>query len=114
MKLNSWVRLYVREVLSEAIGRDYKSVETMPMNYEHYPELNAMVDFNTSTKKWVVTIEPSCDEYHFERIYQSFNSQEDAQTFARTKSDQIRSTIMNSSNYGADNVVRPVIADLQE
>ena len=89
------LRAYIRYVIKEEIGRDYKSIKTMPMDYLHYPELSVSVDYLTSKDKWVVGIRPKSEK---KKEYRYFNSQEDAENWARTQADHLRARIMNSQS----------------
>ena len=86
------LRGYVRQVIKEEIGRDYKSVRTMPMNYLHYPELSVSVVYITEKGKWMVGIKPKGNS---KKEYRYFNSQEDAENWARTRADQLKAMVMN-------------------
>jgi len=85
-------REYVRELIREEIGRDYKSVQTMPMNYLHYPELSVSVVYLTEKGKWMVGIKP---EGGSKKEYRYFSAQEDAENWARTRADQLKAAVMN-------------------
>lgn len=98
-------REYVRQVIKEEIGRDYKSVETMPMNYLRYPELSVSVDYITEKGKWMVGIKRREDE---KKKYKYFNSREEAETWARTRADQLRNAAMNDPGYAASHITRLV------
>ena len=79
-------------MIREEIGRDYKSVETMPMNYLRYPELSVSVDYITEKGKWMVGIKPASAS---KKEYRYFSSQEDAENWARTRADQLKAAVMN-------------------
>jgi len=86
------IRRYVREVLLEEVGRNWQSIETMPMNYLHYPELSVSVVYLPEKSKWMVGIKPKGAS---QKEYRYFNSQEDAEIWARTRADQLKSIVMN-------------------
>lgn len=97
----------MRQLIKEEIGRDYKSVQTMPMNFEHYPELFVAVDF-LSDGKWVAQVKPTKqyngiagDEIKY------FNSKADADNWARQVADRMRREIMQAdSEFPSSNVSR--------
>jgi len=88
----SHIREYIRMVLSEEIGRDYKSIKTMPMNYLKYPETSVNVDYLPEKGKWVVGIKRREDE---KKAYRYFSSREDAESWARIHADKLRAASMN-------------------
>jgi len=92
-------------LIREEIGRDYKSVETMPMNYLRYPELSVSVDYITEKGKWMVGIKRKKDA---KKKYKYFNSREEAETWARTRADQLRNAAMNEPEYAASHITRLV------
>lgn len=94
MKHLTTIREYIRHVIQEEIGRNWRSVETMPMNYTKYPEISVSVDYITEKQKWAVGIKPR-DGREDKKQYRYFNSREDAETWARTEADRLRAQIMN-------------------
>ena len=93
------LRRYVRELIREEIGRDYKSVQTMPMNFEHYPELIVVIDF-LSDGKWVAHIKPEKQYrgYTADEEIKYFNSKVDADNWARQVADRMRREIMQADS----------------
>lgn len=88
------IREYIRAVLAEEVGRNWRSIETMPMNYLKYPETSVSVDYISEKGKWMVGIKPRGAQ---EKEYRYFGSREDAESWARTEADRLRAKIMNNT-----------------
>ena len=97
----------MRQLIKEEVGRNYKSIQTMPMNFEHYPELFVAVDF-LSDGKWVAQVKPSKQYkgYTGDEI-RYFNSKDDADNWARQVADRMRREIMQADpEFPSSNVSR--------
>ena len=84
------IRKYVRLILQEEIGRNWRSIETMPIDYKRYPELSVSVDYVSEKGKWMAGIKPKDAS---KKVYRYFNSQEDAEMWARTEAERLRSKL---------------------
>lgn len=95
--------LTIKKIIVEEIGRDYKSVNDMPMDYTRYPEIDVTVDFITEKGKWMAGVKTRNQK---RKVYRYFNSQDDAQNWARNEADRVRTMLMNKAGYDAVHLVR--------
>lgn len=72
------------------------------MDFEHYPEINVIVDFWAGDQQWIAEIKPKKKYKEFvsepKYFFKKFVSQEDANSFARGVADKMRREIMGQNN----------------
>jgi len=92
---------YLRALIREEIGRSYSSSKTLPMDFQHYPEIDVIVDFWASDREWIAEIKPKKKYKEFvskpDYVFKKFASQEDANSFARGIADKMRRDIMEKN-----------------
>jgi hypothetical protein len=94
----------IKKILQEEIGRNKFTPKenTLPMDPEHYPEVDAWIDSIPRSSRWVVNIKSNNPNFKYDEI-KEFESETDAEWYLKNKSDSVRQQIMNLTNFPTNN-----------
>ena len=86
---------YVREVLKEEIGRNYKTLDNDPYSWQDYPDIYVNIYPMSDGGLWAAQVDVAFDD-KLSTPLRTFASEADAEAFARSKADEANRSRMNS------------------